>query len=506
MLKIVLPLFLILPAICHAGDREDFEAYKGQFKTYQQKEKADFRAYTEKMQREWKEYLADIKKNFGSVDHTSDKKWVNYSKDHKAKVALDNDKGVLTIEFVSDEKGKAAGIREAKALIHELSKEVNPFSSAPTLTENVPLDNVRLEDAKPRARGGKEGEQVYSITVPLNEDRQQNNEVQFSESVRDMTEKYKVSYDLAMAIIKTESNFNVGAGTRKGTLDIRDPELYENNPWGLMQVVPRRSGREGWKRAKGKERIPTADELLDPRTNLEIGVAYLSVLQDNYFDGVKDEASRELVMIAAYRDGPEKVYALFSPKGTKREALAEINRLSPEEAAGRLAGKKAGPKAPDGQYVDRVEKERGNYRVGEKEKKEFEQVAEKIVKKPELLASVNQWLGTPYRLGGTSKNAVDCSGFTMNIYSQAFNMNIPRTTDGQYIKYGRSAVDERARREGDLVYFNTLHNGKPVSHVGIWLDEKRFVHASSSKGVIIANINDTYYRTRYVGANRPARE
>lgn len=506
MLKIVLPLILIFPVLCQAGDREDFEAYKGQFKTYQQKEKADYRAYTEKMEREWKDYLADIKKNFGSVDHTSDKRWVSYSKDHKAKVALDNDKGVVTIEFVSDEKGKAAGIKEAKALIHELSKEVNPFSSAPTLTENVPLDNIRLENVKPKGRGGKEGENIYSITIPLNEDRQDNNEVQIAESVRDMTEKYKVSYDLAMAIIKTESNFNIGAGTRKGALDIRNPDIYENNPWGLMQVVPRQSGREGWKRAKGKERIPTADELLDPRVNLEIGVAYLSVLQDSYFDGVKAEKTRELVMIAAYRDGPEKVYAVFSVKGKKAEAIAEINRLSSEEAAARLAGKNAAAKTPDDPYVAKVEKERGNYRVEEKEKKEFEQVAENIVKKPELLAAVNQWLGTPYRLGGTNKNAVDCSAFTMNIYAQAFNMTIPRTSDGQYIKYGRSTVDDRAKQEGDLVYFNTLRNGKPVSHVGIWLDEKRFVHASSSKGVVITNINDTYYRTRYVGANRPARE
>jgi len=506
MLKIVLSLFLVLPALSHAGDREDFEAYKGEFNTYQKKEKADFRAYTEKMEREWKAYLGDIRKNFGSLELTSDKKWVNYSGDKKAKVALDNDKGVITIEFVSDEKGKAKSIRETQALIRELSKEVNPFSSAPVLTENVPLDNIRLEDAKPKGRGGKPGEMVYALVVPLNEDRQQNNEVQFAESVRDVTEKYKISYDLAMAIIKTESNFNVGAGTRKGALDIRNPELYENNPWGVMQVVPRRSGREGWKRAKGKERTPTAEELLDPGTNLEIGVAYFAVLQENYFDSVKDENIRELLMIAAYRDGPEKVYALFSPKAKKSEAVAEINRLGFDEAAGRLTGKAAGSKATDGQYVSRVERERGNYRVDENEKKEFGQIADQIVSKPELRAAVNQWLGTPYRLGGTSKSAVDCSGFTMNIYSQAYSMKIPRTSDGQYITYGRSAVGDHARREGDLVYFNTLHNGKPVSHVGIWLDDKRFVHASSSKGVIIANINDTYYRTRYVGANRPARE
>ena len=270
-----------------------------------------------------------------------------------------------------------------------------------------------------------------------------------------------------------------------------------------MQIKPKRSGREGWKRAKGKERMPTADELLNPKINLEIGMAYLAVLQDHYFSGVTEQNTRELMMIAAYRDGPEKIYARFSPKGKKNEALAEINTLSAQEAALRLAGKNTNPKRNDSPYVLKVDHERGNFRVEEQEKKELLQEAEKIVSKPTLLAAVNQWLGTPYRLGGTSRNAVDCSAFTMNIYSQAFNMNIPRTSDGQYIKYGRSTVDAHARQEGDLVYFNTLRNGKPVSHVGIWLDEKRFVHASASKGVVISNINETYYRNRYVGANRP---
>lgn len=508
MLRINLPILLLcIPSVCHAGDREDFEAYKGQFKTYQQQEKADYRAYTEKMEREWKEYLADIKKNFGSIDHTSDKKWVNYSKTNKSKVALDNDKGVVTIEFVSDEKGKAERVREAKELIREMSQGVNPFSSEPILTENVPLDKINLEEAKPRGRGGKEGENVYSITIPMNEDRQENNEIQIAESVRDMTEKYNVSYDLAMAIIKTETNFNVGAGTRKGTLDIRNPELYENNPWGLMQVVPARSGREGWKRAKGKDRVPTADELLAPRTNLEIGVAYLSLLQDSYFDGVKDEKNKELVMISAYRDGPEKIYGLFSQRGKKSEALEEINRLKPGEVADRLSGKKAGVKAATADpYVSRVEKERGNYRVNEEERKEFEEVVQKVVKKPELLATVNTWLGTPYRLGSNSRNAIDCSAFTMNIYSQAYRMSIPRSSEEQYKTYGRSTVQNQDRKEGDLIYFKTINTGKPVSHVGVWLDENRFAHASSSKGVIISSINETYWRNRYVGANRPARE
>ncbi len=506
MRKFVIPFILVFPTLCHAGDLDEFEAYKQQIKTEQKKDKAEYRTYSDKMNMEWKDYLGDIKKNFGSVDLTSDKKWVNYSKNHKTKVALDNDKGVVTIEFVADENNKAERMRETKALVHELSKEVNPFSSVSTLTENVPLAKIRLEDAKVRTGGGKAGEKVYSLTIPMNEDRQENNEVQIAESVRDMTEKYHVSYDLVMAIIKTESNFNVGAKTRNGALDIRDPELYENNPWGLMQVVPRRSGREGLKRAKGKDRLPTADELLDPRMNLEIGVAYVAVLQDHYFSGVKDDKSRELVMIAAYRDGADKVYALFSSGANKAEAVAEINRQGHDNVAGRLLGKAASPHGLDGQYLARVDKERNNYRVSDSEKQEFGQMAETIVQRPALRVAVNQWLGTPYRLGGTTRNAVDCSAFTMNIYSQVFNKQIPRTSEAQYEAYGGSALDGLVRQEGDLVYFNTLRNGKPVSHVGVWLDDTRFVHASSSRGVVISNINETYYRTRYVGANRPVLE
>ena len=129
----------MLSNLCHAGEREEFEAYKQQIKTEQKKDKEEFRVYSKKLNSEWNAYLADISKNFGHVEFTTDKKWVNYSKDHTAKVVLDNDKGVVTIEFVADEKNKAARIREAQALVKTLSKDINPFSSAPVLTEHERL-------------------------------------------------------------------------------------------------------------------------------------------------------------------------------------------------------------------------------------------------------------------------------------------------------------------------------------------------------------------------------
>ena len=72
MRKFLIPFILIFPTLCHAGDREEFEAYKQQIKTEQKKDKEEYRAYSDKMTREWKDYLADIKKNFGSLDLTSE--------------------------------------------------------------------------------------------------------------------------------------------------------------------------------------------------------------------------------------------------------------------------------------------------------------------------------------------------------------------------------------------------------------------------------------------------
>ncbi|MDH4285561.1 MAG: hypothetical protein OEV35_09620, partial [Gallionellaceae bacterium] len=74
MRKIIYSFMLIIPALCHAGEREDFNAYKQQMQTGVQQQKEEYRAYTEKMQQEWKAYLDDIRKNFGTVDFTSDKK------------------------------------------------------------------------------------------------------------------------------------------------------------------------------------------------------------------------------------------------------------------------------------------------------------------------------------------------------------------------------------------------------------------------------------------------
>ena len=98
-----------------------------------------------------------------------------------------------------------------------------------------------------------------------------------------------------------------------------------------------------------------------------------------------------------------------------------------------------------------------------------------------------------------SKKGVDCSGFTSRVMEDVYNIQIPRTAEEQY-ENGRKISDGRMRA-GDLVFFRNVR-GKGIDHVGVYLGNKSFAHASNNAGVIISDLDEDYYRKRYVGACR----
>lgn len=114
-----------------------------------------------------------------------------------------------------------------------------------------------------------------------------------------------------------------------------------------------------------------------------------------------------------------------------------------------------------------------------------------------LLTHIDEWYGTRYRLGGSTKNGIDCSAFVQAIYLSAFGVSLPRTAREQY-KASR-IISSTELKEGDLVFFNTTGG---ISHVGIYLQNNKFIHASSSFGVIISDMFDPYYVKRFKGAGR----
>jgi cell wall-associated NlpC family hydrolase len=114
----------------------------------------------------------------------------------------------------------------------------------------------------------------------------------------------------------------------------------------------------------------------------------------------------------------------------------------------------------------------------------------------ELARSALRLLGTPYAFGGDSASGYDCSAYVQHVFA-TIGISLPRTADAQY-DAGRPAVGGPVA--GDLVFFQTYTEG--VSHVGIYLGNGEFVHASSSHGVMISHLSDSYWASRYLGAKR----
>ncbi len=116
-----------------------------------------------------------------------------------------------------------------------------------------------------------------------------------------------------------------------------------------------------------------------------------------------------------------------------------------------------------------------------------------------LQSYIQSWMGVPYKFGGMNKRGIDCSGFTSVIYKNIYGVKLPRTALDQY-KSGRK-IRRAQFTEGDLVFFRGTR-GAGIDHVGIYLDNGKFVHASTSVGVTISDLSEEYYQTRFVGACR----
>jgi hypothetical protein len=113
-----------------------------------------------------------------------------------------------------------------------------------------------------------------------------------------------------------------------------------------------------------------------------------------------------------------------------------------------------------------------------------------------LLSFIDDWFGTRYRWGGTTKRGIDCSALTGALLLAVYGFNMPRTAREQY--EATEHIDKDDLKEGDLVFFNTRGG---VSHVGVYLENDYFVEASSH-GVKISSLDDHYYARRFICGGR----
>lgn len=115
-----------------------------------------------------------------------------------------------------------------------------------------------------------------------------------------------------------------------------------------------------------------------------------------------------------------------------------------------------------------------------------------------LLSECASWLGVPYVYGGNTKNGVDCSGFTCAIYNNVYGKKLHRRSRDQYHK----DVNRKKRaslKQGDLVFFTSPRSGGECGHVGIFLKNDKFIHASSSRGIVVDNLNGRYWQRNWLG-------
>ncbi|MBC7721942.1 MAG: C40 family peptidase [Pedobacter sp.] len=116
----------------------------------------------------------------------------------------------------------------------------------------------------------------------------------------------------------------------------------------------------------------------------------------------------------------------------------------------------------------------------------------------DLFKKVDEWWGTKYCMGGSTKTCIDCSAFSLMVMKDVYGVNLPRTAQEQYNQSEHIGLEDL--KEGDLVFFHT--NGREVSHVGIYVANNKFLQASTSGGVTITDMNDKYWLPRFKGAGR----
>lgn len=120
------------------------------------------------------------------------------------------------------------------------------------------------------------------------------------------------------------------------------------------------------------------------------------------------------------------------------------------------------------------------------------------IENPKLYQSISEWMGTPYKYSGKSKKGVDCSGLVCELYRDCNTLVLESCAKDLF--HNSEQIKKTDLREGDLVFFKIKKNR--ISHVGIYLGQNKFVHASTKNGVIVSNLEDPYYKRYFYKGGR----
>jgi membrane-bound lytic murein transglycosylase C len=190
----------------------------------------------------------------------------------------------------------------------------------------------------------KNRKQIYAVRIDMVEKHQHLREQKYSQYVLAAAKRYQISPQLIYGIIETESSFNPFA-------------VSSANAYGLMQVVPKTAGADVFQRIKKKAGQPSKQQLFDPAFNIDIGSAYLHILNNNYLQAVSNGTSRHYSIISAYNGGAGNVLKTFH--SNRKTAMKMLNAKLPKDVYYLLTRKH--PKTESRRYLEKVIKAEKGY-------------------------------------------------------------------------------------------------------------------------------------------------
>ena len=277
------------------------------------------------------------------------KKYVKYTQNYMSRAIVDFDSGTIVVETLDDNAPKES-LKNALVttlLTPDDPRSVDLFTDKPvTLTsdhqpyllglvvddENQPIRSPAQAETfaeamlashsktRPVDQNGV-SKQALVVEMKMVSNFSNKQAEKYRTTVNRFAEQFNISPSLIFAVIRTESNFN--------------PFAVSSAPaYGLMQLVPSSGGRDAYRKAKGKDTIPSREYLFDPDNNIELGSAYLGVLSYDLLDNIDNAVSREYCVISAYNTGPRNVFKTFA--GDTTAAINHINSLEPPAVYERL--------------------------------------------------------------------------------------------------------------------------------------------------------------------------